>query len=90
MDVDFQEGFYRVDHDYIVESAKLAKEGGTKTFCLVSASGADEHSMIFYSKTKVSELWIFQVLRGQGQENWRPLILLFVGLCVRESYHCHC
>ncbi|CAJ0932397.1 unnamed protein product, partial [Mesorhabditis belari] len=45
-------GFYRVDHDYIVESAKLAKAGGTKTFCLVSSGGANENSPFLYMKTK--------------------------------------
>ncbi|KAG4066729.1 hypothetical protein HA402_012796 [Bradysia odoriphaga] len=30
-------GFYRVDHDYVVESAKLAKEGGCKHFHLGQA-----------------------------------------------------
>ncbi|CAJ0575247.1 unnamed protein product, partial [Mesorhabditis spiculigera] len=45
-------GQYRVDHDYVVDSAKLAKDNGTKTFCLVSSSGANENSMFFYPKTK--------------------------------------
>lgn len=45
-------GFYRVDHDYVVESAKLAKEGGCKHFHLVSSGGANKNSLFLYMKTK--------------------------------------
>lgn len=46
------EGFYRVDHDYVVESAKLAKDGGVKHFHLVSSGGANKNSSFLYMKTK--------------------------------------
>lgn len=45
-------GFYRVDHDYVVESAKLTKEGGCKHFHLVSSGGANKNSSFLYMKTK--------------------------------------
>lgn len=45
-------GFYRVDHDYVVETAKLSKEGGCKHFHLVSSGGANKNSSFLYMKTK--------------------------------------
>lgn len=46
------EGFYRVDHDYVVETAKLAKQGGCQHFHLVSSGGANKNSYFLYPKTK--------------------------------------
>ena len=45
-------GFYRVDHDYVVESAKLTKDGGCKHFHLISSGGANKNSSFLYFKTK--------------------------------------
>ena len=47
-----RERFYRIDHDYTVEIARLAKAGGAKSFVLNSAKGADVKSAIFYSRVK--------------------------------------
>ncbi|UJW73458.1 NAD(P)H-binding protein [Rhizobium sp. SL42] len=47
-----REQFHRIDHDYTVEIAKLAKAGGAKGFVLNSAKGADVKSAIFYSRVK--------------------------------------
>ncbi|CAJ0608561.1 unnamed protein product [Cylicocyclus nassatus] len=47
-----KEGFYKVDHDYVVNSAKVAKEQGVKEFVLVTAAGANENSFFLYPKTK--------------------------------------
>lgn len=46
------EGFYRVDHDYVVETAKLTQEGGCKHFHLISSGGANKNSSFLYLKTK--------------------------------------
>ncbi|CAQ00071.1 Protein CBG25152 [Caenorhabditis briggsae] len=46
------DGFYKVDHDYVMSAAKLAKENGVKQFILVSSGGADETSRFLYIKTK--------------------------------------
>ena len=46
------DGFVKVDHDYVVGSAKLALKGGTKQFHLVSSTGANKNSMFLYPKTK--------------------------------------
>ncbi|QEE47570.1 NAD-dependent dehydratase [Rhizobium sp. WL3] len=47
-----RERFYRVDHDYSVEIARLAKAHGARTFVLNSAKGADVKSLFFYSRVK--------------------------------------
>lgn len=45
-------GFYKVDHDYILATAKLAHRAGTPAFCLVSSLGANLSSRIFYLRIK--------------------------------------
>uniref|UniRef100_A0A0M3HQX2 Protein HTATIP2 n=2 Tax=Ascaris TaxID=6251 RepID=A0A0M3HQX2_ASCLU len=45
-------GFYKVDHDYVVECARAANAAGVPHFCVVSASGADEKSSFLYMRTK--------------------------------------
>ncbi len=47
-----QEAFRRVDHDYVVELARLASEQGVRRFFLVSALGADSGSRVFYNRVK--------------------------------------
>ena len=49
----FQEGFVRVDHDYVLKSAELAKAGGCSQFHLESSKGADKGSSFLYLKVKV-------------------------------------
>ena len=45
-------GFYRVDHDYVLAVAKLARRAGTPAFGLISSLGADASSRVFYLKVK--------------------------------------
>src|SRR6202034_2613376 len=44
--------YYRVDHDYPVLAARIAKEGGARSVFLVSAVDADPNSKYFYVRTK--------------------------------------
>lgn len=44
--------YYRVDHDYPIFAAKIAKENGAKSVFIVTAIGANADSKIFYVKTK--------------------------------------
>ncbi|XP_066263424.1 oxidoreductase HTATIP2-like [Branchiostoma lanceolatum] len=46
------EGFKRVDHDYVMMTAKLAKEGGCGHFLLQSSQGANKDSSFLYPKVK--------------------------------------
>ena len=47
-----QPAFRRVDFDYVVQSAKKARQAGAKQLYVVSAMGADQHSRIFYNRVK--------------------------------------
>jgi uncharacterized protein YbjT (DUF2867 family) len=44
--------FLKVDHDYVISFAKMAKSIGTNGFYVVSSMGANQSSSIFYSKVK--------------------------------------
>ncbi|KAK6472994.1 oxidoreductase HTATIP2-like [Huso huso] len=46
------QGFIHVDHDYVLNSAKLAKAGGCSHFNLESSKGADITSSFLYLKVK--------------------------------------
>ncbi len=46
------EGFVRVDHDYVLESATLAKRAGCKDFHLVTSQGSNKDSWFLYPQTK--------------------------------------
>lgn len=47
-----QKAFRRVDYDYPVALARLAKSAGVKNFLVISAMGADSRSNIFYNRVK--------------------------------------
>ncbi|MGK7392009.1 MAG: NAD-dependent epimerase/dehydratase family protein [Candidatus Cyclobacteriaceae bacterium M2_1C_046] len=47
-----KEKFRKVDHDYVVELAKITRDNGAKQFLMVSALGADKKSGVFYNKVK--------------------------------------
>jgi len=44
--------YHRIDHDYPVLAARLAKANGASMVCLVSAVGADPASNVFYLRVK--------------------------------------
>uniref|UniRef100_A0A914DT94 Protein HTATIP2 n=1 Tax=Acrobeloides nanus TaxID=290746 RepID=A0A914DT94_9BILA len=47
-----KDGFFKVDHDYVLNVAKVAKESGCEQFHLVTSNDANKNSFIFYLKTK--------------------------------------
>ncbi|GAB3198078.1 uncharacterized protein YbjT (DUF2867 family) [Pontibacter aydingkolensis] len=47
-----KEAFYKVDHTYVLELAKITANKGAAQFIVVSAMGADAGSMVFYNKVK--------------------------------------
>ena len=47
-----QDAFRRVDHDYVVGSARVAAGAGARRYLLVTAAGADRGSRFFYSRVK--------------------------------------
>lgn len=87
-----QNEYYRVDHDYPVLAASIAKENGARSVLLVSAIDANANSKIFYVRTKgkveadiialgFEHTYIFRpsMLVGDRQES-RPAERLFIGL----------
>lgn len=51
-DAGSKEAQWRVDHDYQLEFASIAKNNGVKGFVLMSAFGANVNSSFFYNKMK--------------------------------------
>jgi uncharacterized protein YbjT (DUF2867 family) len=47
-----QEAFRRVDHDYVVGSARVAAAAGARRYLLVTAAGVDSRSRFFYNRVK--------------------------------------
>lgn len=47
-----QEAFRRVDFDYVLKFAEVAKAQGARSLHVVTAHGAAKNSMIFYNKVK--------------------------------------
>ena len=87
-----QNEYYRIDHDYPVLAASLAKENGARSVLLVSAIDADANSKIFYVQTKgkveadiialgFEHTYIFRpsMLVGDRKES-RPMERFLIGL----------
>jgi uncharacterized protein YbjT (DUF2867 family) len=71
-----KELFFKVDHDYVVNFAKLCRSSGAKKFIVVSAMGADSNSSVFYNQVKGQ---MEKALEGLGFESLvilRPSLLL--------------
>ncbi|CDW72937.1 tat-interacting protein [Stylonychia lemnae] len=78
------DNFIKVDHDYPLNFAKLAKKLNVKQYGIVTAQGADQNSCLLYSKTKgLTELHI----REQGLEY---LTILRPGLLVNRDNDARC
>jgi uncharacterized protein YbjT (DUF2867 family) len=71
-----QEAFSRIDHDYVVTSAKLARRMGARRFLLVTALGADPDSRIFYNRVKGEAERDVTALGFDGVALLRPSLLL--------------
>ena len=71
-----REGFIKVDHDYVMSTGKLAKEGGCKHFNLVSAGGTNKNSFFLYPQVKGQVEEEMQELGFPRLTIWKPNILL--------------
>lgn len=69
-----REAFRRVDHDYPLATAALARRHGAQAFALTSAMGADAQSRFFYNRVKGE---LEAALQAQG---WPSLTLVRPGL----------
>ncbi|XP_013874065.1 oxidoreductase HTATIP2 isoform X2 [Austrofundulus limnaeus] len=70
------DGFVRVDHDYVVKSAELAKAGGCSQFHLESSRGADKNSNFLYLKVKGQVEAEIEALGFDRFSIYRPGVLL--------------
>jgi uncharacterized protein YbjT (DUF2867 family) len=71
-----QEAFRKVDFDYPLALARIAKERGARRFLLVSALGADARSRMFYNRVKGE---VEEAIAGAGiAQTWffRPSLLV--------------
>lgn len=69
-----RDAFRRVDHDYPLATAALARRHGARAFALTSAAGADAQSRFFYNRVKGE---LEAALQAQG---WPSLTLVRPGL----------
>lgn len=70
------DGFVRVDHDYVLKSAELAKAGGCSQFHLESSRGADKSSSFLYLQTKGQVEADIEALGFERFSIYRPGVLL--------------
>ncbi|XP_072236088.1 oxidoreductase HTATIP2 isoform X2 [Leuresthes tenuis] len=70
------DGFIRVDHDYVLKSAELAKAGGCTQFHLESSRGADKNSKFLYLKVKGQVEADIEALGFDRFSVYRPGVLL--------------
>lgn len=70
------EGFVRVDRDYVLKSAELAKAGGCKHFNLLSSKGADKSSSFLYTQVKGEVEAKVEELKFDRYSVFRPGVLL--------------
>lgn len=71
-----QKAFRRVDYEYPVAIAELAKEAGAKNFLVISAMGADARSNIFYSRVKGQMEDALKKMEFKALHIFQPSLLL--------------
>ena len=71
-----KDAFYKVDHTYVVELAKITSQKGASQFLVVSAMGADASSMFFYNKVKGEMERDVQQQEFDAVHIFRPSLLL--------------
>lgn len=71
-----KEAFRKVDYEYPVVAAKLAKENGAEKFLIVTAMGADTKSLFFYSRVKGEVEETLKNLHLPSLHIFRPSLLL--------------
>lgn len=71
-----RDAFYQVDFTYVYELARLASRHGAAQFLLVSASGANPGSRIFYNRVKGEVEEAVKRVPFAGIHIFRPSLLL--------------
>ncbi|HEY2418805.1 MAG TPA: NAD(P)H-binding protein [Steroidobacteraceae bacterium] len=75
-DAGSREGFRAVDHDLVLEFARLAMAGGAERLVVVSAIGADAASRNFYLRVKGESEQVLESLRFRALDIMSPSLLL--------------
>lgn len=71
-----KEAFKQVDYDYVVKAARIAHAQGAKQFLVVSAIGADPHSLFFYNRIKGQMEKDVASIQFDAVHIFRPSLLL--------------
>lgn len=71
-----KQNFRKVDYDYPLEAAKIAKQQGCSQYLIVTSMGADPKSFFFYSKVKGELEKALQQLSYPMLHIFRPSLLL--------------
>lgn len=71
-----KEAFQKVDYEYPLQMAKLAKQGGAEKFLVITAMGANAHSSIFYNRVKGQLEQAIQQLNLTSLFIFRPSLLV--------------
>ncbi|MBO0959737.1 oxidoreductase [Neobacillus sp. MM2021_6] len=71
-----KEAFRKVDYDYPVAAANLARKGGAEKYLIVSAMGADSQSRFFYNRVKGDVETSLKSVNLRSLHIFRPSLLL--------------
>ncbi|MDQ0884003.1 NAD(P)H-binding protein [Peribacillus sp. V2I11] len=71
-----KEAFRKVDYDYVIEAAKMAKTSNVEKLLIITAMGANSKSKFFYSRVKGDVEGSLQHLKLNTVHIFRPSLLL--------------
>ncbi|MBV2167643.1 MAG: oxidoreductase [Bdellovibrio sp.] len=71
-----QEAFRQVDHDYVLDFARIAEKSGAQKLLVISAMGAHPHSRVFYNRVKGEMEKDLRELKIPQIEIFRPSLIL--------------
>ncbi|MBT2670510.1 NAD(P)H-binding protein [Streptomyces sp. ISL-14] len=71
-----KEAFRKVDYDYVIEAAKMAKTANVEKLLVITAMGANSKSKFFYSRVKGDVEGTIQHLELNTVHIFRPSLLL--------------
>jgi uncharacterized protein YbjT (DUF2867 family) len=71
-----QAAFRKVDYDFPLQLAQLAKSGGVENYMVITAMGADQNSKVFYNRVKGELEGKLKKLGLQGLHIFQPSLLL--------------
>lgn len=71
-----KDGFRKIEYDYVVNSAQMAKKNGVRQFHLVSSGGADQNSFIWNLKIKGQSEAMVNSLGFEKSVVYRPRFVL--------------